>query len=130
MLSMGSTKGIASLESFTFSPDSGPITIINSILSGCSNDNQNFVFAKTGLVSGVSGFSLSPASLASQLFQQITDKRFSYCLVPFADWAYAYLKFGSDIPSSPGNTQTTRFVTKPGSFFYYWNLIDITVESR
>ncbi|KAK1582862.1 hypothetical protein Q3G72_018975 [Acer saccharum] len=130
------TKGIASLESFTFANS----RVVDNMIFGCSNDNQNIQFAQPGdggAISGIMGLSFSPDSLVSQLSTEI-KKQFSYCLVPFTEamTAPSVVRFGIDIPRPPGNLQTTRFITPPppppppGSFYYQLNLIDISVGPR
>ncbi|KAK0601114.1 hypothetical protein LWI29_021362 [Acer saccharum] len=126
------TKGIASLESFTFANS----RVVDNMIFGCSNDNQNIQFAQPGdggAISGIMGLGFSPDSLVSQLSTEI-KKQFSYCLVPFTEamTAPSVVRFGIDIPRPPGNLQTTRFITPPppppGSFYYQLNLIDISVS--
>ncbi|CAB4308175.1 unnamed protein product [Prunus armeniaca] len=125
------TRGIASTEIFTFPFNITTTLRIADIVFGCSKDNRNIQFAKNGVISGVLGLSLNPDSLLSQLADQ-TQRRFSYCLVPFteAQMAPSVVRFGDDIPAPPGGISTTTFATRPGSPFYNLNLLDISVGSR
>ncbi|XP_061990852.1 aspartic proteinase nepenthesin-1-like [Rosa rugosa] len=126
-----STAGIASMETFTFPVDTATTTRIGQIVFGCSKYSRNVQFAKGGVISGVMGLSLSPDSLASQL-SDVTQKRFSYCLVPFtqAQQAPSLVRFGDDIPHPSSNIQTTPFVPTPGSHYFQLNLLDISVGFR
>ncbi|KAJ4839746.1 hypothetical protein Tsubulata_026023 [Turnera subulata] len=123
-----STAGVASIETFKFTISPVEAKLFDGIIFGCSNDNRNVQFAKNGVISGIFGLSKSPDSLVSQLWDSI-DRKFSYCLVPFdqAIQAPSVLRFGEDIPILPGNLQTTKFVTPPGSYYYYLHLLDISV---
>ncbi|ESR65461.1 Aspartic proteinase CDR1 [Citrus sinensis] len=127
----GTTKGVASFESFRFATDSSSATTVDNIIFGCSNDNQNIQFASRGVISGILGLSSSPDSIVMQL-SDVVDKRFSYCLVPFTDalMAPSIVKFGNDIPPLSGTVQATTFVPPPGSFYYHLSLIDISVGTR
>lgn len=127
----GTTKGVASFESFRFATDSSSATTVDNIIFGCSNDNQNIQFASRGVISGILGLSSSPDSIVMQL-SDVVDKRFSYCLVPFTDalMAPSIVKFGNDIPPLSGTVQATTFVPLPGSFYHHLSLIDISVGTR
>ncbi|KAK9212591.1 hypothetical protein WN943_001973 [Citrus x changshan-huyou] len=127
----GTTKGVASFESFRFATDSSSATTVDNIIFGCSNDNQNIQFASRGVISGILGLSSSPDSIVMQL-SDVVDKRFSYCLAPFTDalMAPSIVKFGNDIPPLSGTVQATTFVPPPGSFYYHLSLIDISVGTR
>lgn len=127
----GSTAGIASMERFTFPVDLATTRQIDQIIFGCAKYSQNIQFAKSGIISGILGMSLSPDSLASQL-SDVTQKRFSYCLVPFtqAQQAPSVVRFGDDIPHPSSNIQITPFVPTPGSHYFNLNLLDISVGFR
>ncbi|XP_004297903.1 PREDICTED: aspartic proteinase nepenthesin-2-like [Fragaria vesca subsp. vesca] len=123
-----STAGIASIETFTFPVDTATTVRLGPVVFGCSKYTKNVQFAKGGAISGILGLSLSPDSLASQL-GAVTQKRFSYCLVPFtqAQQAPSLVRFGDDIPHPSSNIQITPFVPTPGSHYFQLNLLDISV---
>ncbi|KAM1952699.1 hypothetical protein ACFX15_007143 [Malus domestica] len=117
------TRGVASFETFTF-----PTDIAENVIFGCSKENRNIQFSKSGYISGVMGLSLSPDSLVTQLADK-TKKTFSYCLLPFTDALInpGFVKFGDEIPLPAGNVYTSPFVTPPGQHYYHLNLLDISV---
>ncbi|GMN27623.1 hypothetical protein TIFTF001_041058 [Ficus carica] len=69
---------------------------------------MNFEFEGTS-ISGIMGLIWSPDSLMTQVADFIQN-RFSYCVVPYdKGWARpSLLTFGSVIPTTLGNVQTTR----------------------
>ena len=124
------TKGVVSLETFSFPLNNGGFKPIKDVVFGCSNDNQNFAFNS---ISGILGLSYSPDSLATQLGKSI-NKRFSYC------FPYSYspmtlnsvLRFGNDIKKSQlaRRTPFVRETTMSGANHYHLNLLDISVGRR
>ncbi|KAL6185331.1 hypothetical protein ACLB2K_041465 [Fragaria x ananassa] len=123
-----STAGIASIETFTFPVDTATTVRLGPVVFGCSKYTKNVQFANGGAISGILALSLSPDSLASQL-GAVTQKRFSYCLVPFtqAQQAPSLVRFGDDIPHPSSNIQITPFVPTTGSHYFQLNLLDISV---
>ncbi|PON61429.1 Aspartic peptidase, partial [Parasponia andersonii] len=128
------TKGVVSLETFSFPLNNGGFKPIKDVVFGCSNDNQNFTFDS---ISGILGLSYSPDSLATQLGKSI-EKRFSYC------FPHSYspmtlnsvLRFGNDIEKSqllrttPFVRETTLSGATTTAHHYYLNLLDISVGRR
>ncbi|KAK3225599.1 hypothetical protein Dsin_005461 [Dipteronia sinensis] len=73
------------------------------------------------------GLDLSPNSLTKQLLTEI-GKRFPYFVVPFVGVpAPGILRFGDHIPPPRPTFQTTPFHSIPSLFYYFLNLIDISV---
>ncbi|XP_065866542.1 aspartic proteinase CDR1-like [Euphorbia lathyris] len=97
---------------------------------GCSKNNQNFDGFK-GKFGGVLGLSLSPISLLQQL-GHVTQRRFSYCLVPFYGEANvsSFLRFGSEINTHGRTFKSTPIVSPPNADYYYMDLRDISVEGK
>ncbi|CAK7338389.1 unnamed protein product [Dovyalis caffra] len=127
----GITRGVASTEAFElFDNDE---RFVEGVIFGCSNENIDIPFAKGDMISGIFGLSMSPASFANQPYDEFNGL-FSYCLVPFSQtWKDpSYLNFGTDVPPQPGTPywNSTKFVIPPGSYFYYLNLLDITVGPK
>lgn len=124
------TKGVASLESFTVRAGNRA-SLVQNLIFGCSDDTKNALFEQRGVISGIMGFSLSPDSIVSQLADQIV-KRFSYCFPPFTEEVNfpRYVKFGNDVPQPPGIIPTTNFVPPPGNYYFYLKLNDISVGAR
>ncbi|KAK0601854.1 hypothetical protein LWI29_028086 [Acer saccharum] len=127
----GRTKGIASLDSLVFKTMNGPDTIMSRIIFGCSDDNQNFLFAERGLISGILGLNLSPESLINQIFGQ-SFRRFSYCMAPLTEGLARplYLRFADDVPQPGGVIHRTPFATGPAIKYYMLNLLDISINSH
>ncbi|KAK0599671.1 hypothetical protein LWI29_007497 [Acer saccharum] len=125
----GRTKGIASLDSFVFKTMNGPNTIMSRIIFGCSNDNQNFLFAERGMISGILGLNLSLESLINQIFGQ-SFRCFSYCMAPLMEGLVRplYLRFANDIPCPRGVIHRTPFATGPAIKYYMLNLLDISIN--
>ncbi|XP_015898237.2 aspartic proteinase nepenthesin-1 [Ziziphus jujuba] len=127
----GSTKGVASLERFTFdSTEGGPI-YFDGIVFGCSNDSENVEWGDSHDIAGILGLSFSPDSLLSQLDDRI-GRKFSYC-IPSMDEEIqndVILNFGNDIPTTTRRLQSTQFITPQGSHYFYLNLLDISVGSK
>lgn len=98
------------METFRFVLNDDTIQDIDGIVFGCSNDNMNFEFEGTS-ISGIMGQIWSPDSFVMQLADFIQN-RFFYCVVPYdKGWAQpSLLTFGSAIPTTLCNVQTTRFV--------------------
>ncbi|XVE80323.1 hypothetical protein DITRI_Ditri14bG0130700 [Diplodiscus trichospermus] len=125
------TRGVGSLDSFQFLIDPSTVKSFNNVIFGCSNDSRNVFFENTD-ISGIFGLSMSPDSMASQ-FSPLTHTRFSYCLVPFHDALPRpiVLRFGDDIPQPPPQqVQTTMFITPPGSYHFYLQLLDISIANH
>lgn len=84
------------------------------------------------MISGILGVDKSAQSLLNQqVFGGIIQGRFSYCLVPFTQALQtpSFLRFGEDIPPRH-NLHTTSFVYVPGQFFYFLNLLDMSVAPQ
>lgn len=122
------TKGIASLETIYLSDENYAAEQFANVIFGCSNDQRNFVFPPTTMISGVLGLSRSRDSLVSQLGHLIGTS-FQYCLIPFSvdPAAPSILRFGNDFPAPTGIVQVIPFVTSPRLTNYYLNLLDISV---
>lgn len=65
-------KGVASLESFTIRVGNRAY-LVQNMLFECFDDTHNPQFERTGELSRIMGFSLSPDSLPSQLMDLIKD---------------------------------------------------------
>ncbi|CAK9148566.1 unnamed protein product [Ilex paraguariensis] len=125
-LSRQSSKGVASLETFTFPSNTRAPKSIRDIVFGCGFDNQGSLGSDTS-VSGILGMDRSPVSLVSQLGVSIM-RRFSYCLPAFdSRFRTSFLRFGNDIVIKGGHVQTTPFLRDTG---YKLNLSGISIDGR
>lgn len=123
-----STEGFLATETFSFGAPSRWETVPR-ILFGCGFDQRNMNYGTTGKVAGIMGLAWGRQSLVGQLGHRV-QHRFSYCLNPVSSGAHSYLRFGSDVPSSPTRLRTTNLVQLHSFMPYFVNLMDISVANR
>ncbi|XP_065868692.1 aspartic proteinase nepenthesin-1-like [Euphorbia lathyris] len=105
-----------------------------SLQFGCSRNSRNFTFLEhTGRGGGIMGLSLSPISILQQL-GNITQHRFSYCLVPYDQLSTAVfrslLRFGNDINTHGRTFESTPIISPPNMYAYYLDLLDISIGNN
>ncbi|RCV11929.1 hypothetical protein SETIT_2G226300v2 [Setaria italica] len=123
------TMGVYATERFTFTSSSGDDAL--SVLLGFGCGSMNVGSLNNG--SGIVGFGRNPLSLVSQL----SIRRFSYCLTPYASGRRSTLLFGSVADgvygddTAAGPVQTTPLLQSPQNpTFYYVHLAGLTVGAR
>ncbi|CAL5081729.1 unnamed protein product [Urochloa decumbens] len=125
------TLGVYAMERFTFASSSGGDDALMSVPLGFGCGSLNVGSLNNG--SGIVGFGRNPLSLVSQL----SIRRFSYCLTPYASGRRSTLLFGSlaggvyDDAAGDGPVQTTPLLQSPQNpTFYYVRLTGISVGGR
>ncbi|EXB50257.1 Aspartic proteinase nepenthesin-2 [Morus notabilis] len=125
----GTTKGVASVETFRFPLKDNTIQPLDGIVFGCSNDNVNIGYDDTA-ISGIIGLSLSRESLVTQL----PDYILSLPCVPLAEGEAAgpssFLTFGSAIFPLGAIFKQLPLLSLlyiSNIYYYYLNLLDISV---
>nr|CAB3453559.1 unnamed protein product [Digitaria exilis] len=120
------TMGVYATERFTFT-SSGDVLTTVPLGFGCGSVNVGSLNNASGIV----GFGRNPLSLVSQL----SIRRFSYCLTPYASGRKSTLLFGSLANTLYGDddalVQTTPLLQSPQNpTFYYVHLTGLTVGTR
>ncbi|CAN6196150.1 unnamed protein product [Urochloa humidicola] len=125
------TLGVYATERFTFASSSGRGAgdALMSVPLGFGCGSVNVGSLNNG--SGIVGFGRNPLSLVSQL----SIRRFSYCLTPYASGRRSTLMFGSlaggVYGDATGAVQTTPLLQSPQNpTFYYVRLTGLTVGPR
>ncbi|CAN6210887.1 unnamed protein product [Urochloa humidicola] len=126
------TLGVFATERFTFTTSSGggggDDAVSVPLGFGCGSVNVGSLNNGSGIV----GFGRNPLSLVSQL----SIRRFSYCLTPYASGRRSTLLFGSLAGGvfggdGDGAVQTTPLLQSPQNpTFYYVRLTGISVGGR
>ncbi|WCJ18172.1 Eukaryotic aspartyl protease family protein [Euphorbia peplus] len=98
---------------------------------GCSKNSGNFRYLEdTGRSGGIMGLSMSPVSILQQL-SNITQHRFSYCLVPYDEirnTPSSSLRFGNEINTHGRTFKSTPIISPPNMYRYFLDLQDISVD--
>uniref|UniRef100_A0A0E0M1X4 Ubiquitin n=1 Tax=Oryza punctata TaxID=4537 RepID=A0A0E0M1X4_ORYPU len=121
------TLGYYATERFTFTSSSGDTQSV-PLGFGCGTMNVGSLNNASGIV----GFGRDPLSLVSQL----SIRRFSYCLTPYASSRKSTLQFGSlaDVglyDDATGPVQTTPILqSSQNPTFYYVAFTGVTVGAR
>ncbi|BAF25252.1 aspartic proteinase nepenthesin-1 [Oryza sativa Japonica Group] len=121
------TLGYYATERFTFASSSGETQSV-PLGFGCGTMNVGSLNNASGIV----GFGRDPLSLVSQL----SIRRFSYCLTPYASSRKSTLQFGSlaDVglyDDATGPVQTTPILqSAQNPTFYYVAFTGVTVGAR
>ncbi|CAN6182498.1 unnamed protein product [Urochloa humidicola] len=122
------TLGVYATERFTFASSSSSDALSVPLGFGCGSVNVGSLNNGSGIV----GFGRNPLSLVSQL----SIRRFSYCLTPYASGRRSTLLFGSLAggvygDDATGAVQTTPLLQSPQNpTFYYVRLTGLTVGPR
>jgi len=121
------TMGVYATERFTFASSDGDRLMTVPLGFGCGSMNVGSLNNGSGIV----GFGRNPLSLVSQL----SIRRFSYCLTPYASGRKSTLLFGSLSGGVYGDAtspvQTTPLLQSPQNpTFYYVHLTGLSVGAR
>ncbi|XP_048328377.2 aspartic proteinase CDR1-like [Ziziphus jujuba] len=122
-----STRGYLATKTFRFDSNSSTQIkeVVPNIVFGCGFD-QAIDYGDEGNIAGLMALGWSQRSLVTQSGSR-SNNRFSYCLQTMNrnHSQNTYLRFGSDIPQTPG-LNTTELIPSGERFAYYYvTLLDL-----